>query len=125
MTEIRNQALQTALEYYGAWNDKDLDRVMAVIADDIVCESPGGRIEGASAYREFMGSFFGLLTRARLVAAFGDDETAMLLYDIETAPVPSAPAAEHFTVTGGRISAIRLVFDRVPFQVASAEAAAA
>lgn len=88
MIENHGTALQTVLAYHEAWASKDLEQSMRFIADDIVCEAPAGRIEGAHAYRGFLESFFQLLKRARLVASFGDHETAMLLYDNETVPVP-------------------------------------
>jgi hypothetical protein len=92
---------------------------MSFIADDIVCDAPAGRIEGARAYQGFLESFFQLLKRAKLIASFGDHETAMLLYDNETVPVPSAPAAGYFTVDDGNITRIRFIFDRVPYEAAA------
>ncbi len=50
-------ALETALAYHRAWTSKDLERAMSYIADDIICDAPAGRIEGAAAYRAFMGPF--------------------------------------------------------------------
>jgi hypothetical protein len=119
MAEDQGRALQVALAYYGAWAGKDLDSAMEWIADGIVCDAPAGRIEGAEAYRGFLLSFFKLLKRAELMASFGDDETALLLYDNETVPVPSAPSAAHFTVEGAKITRLRFVFDRVPYEAAA------
>ena len=51
-------------------------------------------------------------------AAFGDDTTAVLVYDTETVPVASAPAAECVTVTDGKITHNRFIFDRAPFDAA-------
>ncbi len=70
--------LQVALAYYEAWTSKDFDRAMSYIADDIVCEAPAGRIEGAEAYRAFMGPFVQILVRAELIAAFGDEDKALV-----------------------------------------------
>jgi ketosteroid isomerase-like protein len=118
MTEITSPALRTALAYYQAWTDHDLDRAMSYIADDIVCDAPAGRLEGAAAYRGFMGPFVQILRAAKLIAAFGDDRTAMIMYDTETVPVPSAPGAECVTVADGKITYSRFVFDRAPFDAA-------
>jgi ketosteroid isomerase-like protein len=111
-------ALDVALAYYDAWTSKDFDRAMTYVADDVVCDAPAGRIEGAAAYREFMGPFVRILERAELLAAFGDDETAVVVYDTATSPVPSAPGAECVTVVDGKIARSRFVFDRLPFQQA-------
>lgn len=41
-----------------------------------------------------MAPFVQILVRAEMIAAFGDDDTAVMAYDTETLPVASAPAAE-------------------------------
>lgn len=111
-------ALVVALAYYRAWTSKDLDEAMTYIADDIVCDAPAGRMVGADAYRAFMGPFVQMLLGAELIAAFGDDETALVMYDTETVPVKSAPGAECVTVRDGKIVTSRFLFDRLPFEVA-------
>ena len=118
MTETASPALRTALAYHQAWTGHDLDQAMSFIADDIVCDAPAGRLEGAAAYRGFMGPFVRILKGARLIAAFGDERTALIMYDTETVPVTSAPAAECVTVADGKIIYSRFIFDRAPFDAA-------
>lgn len=118
MTQTTSPALRTALAYYQAWTSHDLDKAMSYIADDIVCDAPAGRLEGADAYRGFMGPFVQILTGSELLAAFGDEQTALIMYDTETVPVKSAPGAECVTVTDGKITHSRFIFDRVPFDAA-------
>jgi hypothetical protein len=118
MTETTSPALRTALAYHQAWTSHDLDQAMSYIADDIVCDAPAGRLEGADAYRGFMGPFVEILTGSELIGAFGDDRTALIMYDTETVPVKSAPGAEWVTVTDGKITYSRFVFDRAPFDAA-------
>jgi ketosteroid isomerase-like protein len=89
---VSGTALDVALAYYEAWTNKDFERAMTYVADDIVCEAPPGRIEGAPAYRDFMGPFVQILA--------------------------SAPAAECLTVENGKIVRSRFIFDRAPFQAA-------
>ncbi|HEX6352889.1 nuclear transport factor 2 family protein [Actinophytocola sp.] len=115
-------ALRTALAYHQAWTNHDLDTAMTHIADDIVCDAPAGRIEGSEAYRGFMGPFVDILKNATLIAAFGDDDTAVIVYDTESVPVASAPAAECVTVRNGLITYSRFIFDRTPFDAARAAA---
>lgn len=118
MNEEQSSALHVALAYYEAWTGKDVEQAMTYISDDITCDAPAGRIEGADAYRAFMGPFVQMLESSQLIAAFGDDETAMVMYDARTAPVRSAPGAEFLTVKHGKITHSRFVFDRAPFQAA-------
>jgi hypothetical protein len=118
MSELTSLALDIALAYHKAWTSHDLDKAMTYVADDIVCDAPAGRLEGATAYREFMGPFVQILTGSKLIAAFGDDDTALIMYDTETVPVKSAPGAECVTIKDGRITNSRFIFDRAPFDAA-------
>ncbi len=118
MTKIISPALNVALAYHQAWTGHDFELAMTYIAEDIVCDAPAGTITGADAFRGFMGPFAGLLTGSQLVAAFGDDTTALVMYRAHTVRVADAPGAEHITVTNGKITHMRIVFDRLPFDTA-------
>jgi hypothetical protein len=121
MKQNTSVALETALAYYRAWTNHDFDEAMTYVDEDISCEAPAGLIQGAEAFRAFMGPFTQLLTGSELIAAFGDDETALLMYGTETIPVKNAPGAECHTVHDGKITHIRIVFDRLPFEMARAK----
>jgi ketosteroid isomerase-like protein len=118
MTAKSGPALEVALAYYAAWTTKDVDRAMSYIAEDVVCDAPAGRIEGAEAYRAFIEPFTQILTHSQMITAFGDDQTALVMYDTETVPVRSAPGAECVTVKNGKITRSRFLFDRAPFDAA-------
>jgi ketosteroid isomerase-like protein len=118
MTETTSPALRTALAYFEAWTSHDLDKAMEYIAADVVCDAPAGRLEGREAYLGFMRPFVQILTGSAMIAAFGDDKTAVVVYDTETVPVASAPAAECVTVADGKITYSRFIFDRAPFNAA-------
>lgn len=123
MTEIDRTPLQTALAYYQAWTSQDFELAMTYVAEDIVCQAPAGRLDGAQSFREFMGPFSQLVTRSELLASFGDEHVAVLMYDTDTVTVPDAPGAECLTVVNGRISHLRIIFDRLPFAAARQAAA--
>jgi hypothetical protein len=118
MTEPKGPALDVALAYYRAWTGHDLDKAMSYIADDIVCDAPAGRLEGATAYRDFMGPFVQILKGSDLVTAYGDDEKAVVMYNTETVLVKSAPGAECVTVENRKITRSLFIFDRAPFDAA-------
>lgn len=118
MTKLASPACDVARAYFEAWTSHDIDRAMRYIAADIVCEAPAGRLEGAGAYRGFMAPFVQMLTGSRLIAAYGDQTTAVIVYDTQTVLVPSAPAAECVTVSDGKITHSVFIFDRLPFEAA-------
>jgi hypothetical protein len=113
-------ALATALAYHKAWTSHDFELAMTYIADDIVCDAPPGRLEGATAFRDFMGPFVQILREATMIAAFGDDTTALVMYDTKTIPVADAPSAEFVIVDDGKITRMRIIFDSAPFDAARA-----
>ena len=116
MTQHSPAALETALDYHRAWTGGDFDLAMTHIAEDIVCLAPAGRLDGSDAFRAFMGPFARMFTRSELLAAYGDDSTAVLIYDTDTLPVRGAPGAECLRVVDGKIAHMRIIFDRKPFE---------
>jgi hypothetical protein len=111
-------ALKVALAYYEAWTSKDLDAAYSYVAEEIVCDAPAGRIEGKDAYRAFLTPFAGSLLSATLIAAYGDEDKALIMYDTSSALVASGPGAECLTVVDGKITYSRFIFDRLPFAAA-------
>jgi ketosteroid isomerase-like protein len=123
MTSTSTTPLDIVLAYYQSWTGGDMDDAMGHIAEHIVCHAPAGRIDGAEAFRAFMGPFAQILTRAELLAAYGDEHAALLMYDTDTVAVKNAPAAEYHTVIDGKITSLRIIFDRTPFDAARRAAA--
>ncbi|WP_116950676.1 nuclear transport factor 2 family protein [Jiangella endophytica] len=113
-------ALDVALAYHHAWAGGDLEAALRHVADDVVCEAPPGRLEGIAAYRAFLEPYVTQLVSATLIAAFGDDDTALVMYDSVTQLVARAPGAECVRVADGRIVHSWFVFDRAPFMAARA-----
>ncbi len=64
-------------------------------------DSSGSRKRVRSDSGPSWGSFAKNVTRSELLAAFGDDTTAVLVYDTATIPVSSAPGAEYLQVSAG------------------------
>lgn len=108
-------ALAVALAYHRAWTSKDLNEALRHVTDDIVCDAPSGQLRGIDQYRPFLANFVPIVTGYDLIAALGDAETAVLVYDLHTVPVSSSLICECFTVKDGRITRNRLIFDQTPF----------
>lgn len=69
-----------ALAYHRAWTSGDLDGAMAHVADGFVCRAPDGEITGKDAYHGYLRDFLQIMTGLTDVAAFGDQEQALLFY---------------------------------------------
>lgn len=114
-------ALDIALAYHRTWSQDAFDRAMAYIAPDIAVQTPAGPLQGGEAFRGFMGQFAATVEATELLAAYGDDARALVVYDTRTPDVPSAPGAELVTVRDGRIRTMRILFDQLPFALAAGE----
>jgi hypothetical protein len=115
MTNNGSPALQIALAYHEAWKNHDHATAMKVVADSVVSETPFGLIEGSAALHKSETEFAGMLKGATMVAAFGDERTALLMYYTHTHPVPSVLSAKHFTVEDGKITGVKALFDKSVF----------
>ncbi|MEJ7634017.1 nuclear transport factor 2 family protein [Aeromicrobium sp.] len=111
-------ALDIARRYFEAWSGGEFDRAMELVAADITCHSPAGLVVGAEAFRAFMGPFAGMAQSTSLLAAYGDRVNAVLVYNTATPAVPEAPGAEWHRIADGRIAELRIIFDRLPFDLA-------
>jgi len=80
--------------------------------------STAGTDRGERTVSSVLGTFLAHLTNSEVIAAFGDDDTALLMYDAHSTLVASALTAEWFAITEGKISQSRIIFDRVPFDAA-------
>jgi hypothetical protein len=118
MNKPHSPALQTALAYYDAWRSRDHSTAMNVVADTVVADTPFGRLEGGAALHQSETEFANILTGATLIASFGDEDTALLLYNTHTLPVPSVLSAKYLVVEDGKMTAIKGLFDRSVFEEA-------
>lgn len=104
-------AVAVAVALVEAFGKHDMATVARLLADDVVFESPRVRITGAEAVLEAMGEFARAVTGTTVIDAFGDDERAMVMYDVETGPFGTLRAVDHLVVRDGRITSDVLVFD--------------
>ena len=114
-TETTGKALSVARIYVNAIANKDVEKILSVSADDIICSSPIGRLQGIAAFRGFHEGFARMIKKVTVLAAFGDDERAVIVYNAETHPVASAITAELIVVKNGKIASTEVIYDSAPF----------
>jgi hypothetical protein len=115
MIEANRKALAIAQPYVNAIANKNVDAIIAVSADGVVCTSPIGRIIGTQKFREFHHGFARMIKKVTVLAAYGDDEQAVIIYNAETHPVPNAVIAELIKVENGKIVSTDVIYDATPF----------
>jgi ketosteroid isomerase-like protein len=114
-THSNGRALQIAKTYVEAIASKNVDAIISVSADDVVCASPIGRIAGTQKFREFQDGFARMIKSVTILAAYGDDEQAVVVYNADTHPVANAVVAELLKVKNGKIASTEVIYDAAPF----------
>ncbi|ACT08038.1 hypothetical protein Dd1591_3218 [Dickeya chrysanthemi Ech1591] len=115
MTKMSNGALDIARNYVAAMAKKEIDAIVSMSAENIVCSSPIGQLVGIERFQAFQEGFAKMIVNLTLLAAYGDDEQAIVVYEVETHPVPHSVVAERLTVREGKITATTVIYDATPF----------
>jgi len=104
-------ALAVARAYHRAWTSRNFDDARGYLAPDLKTDVPINSYTGRDDFAAAVATFGSLADRVELLAEFGTDNQALLLYDMHTQPLGRFRVAEHFTVDGGLIRQIRHVHD--------------
>ncbi|GLW38862.1 hypothetical protein Pcaca04_27980 [Pectobacterium carotovorum subsp. carotovorum] len=115
MSSTTKTASEIAHAYVNAIAAKDVEKIVAISASDVVCTSPLGQIKGLDRFRDFQEGFAKMITNVTILAVHGDDSQAVVVYDAETYPVPHAVVAELIRVKNGKIVSTDVIYDGTPF----------
>ena len=101
-----------------AWTSRDMDTAARYIADDVIFDGPLGHADGKKAYIEGLNGIAQAvaLTGVKIIAAFGDDTQALIMYDLITDRFGALTCAKLFTLRDGKITLDRLTFDSYPLR---------
>ncbi len=113
-----SEPLDVALAYHRAWTSNRIGDAINLVAPGIECDLPTGHMQGLDQYRPFLANFAPTVTGYDMIAALGDEQTAVLVYALHTVRVSSGLVCECFTVTDGQITRNRLIFDQTPYTAA-------
>jgi ketosteroid isomerase-like protein len=106
-----SQPADIAVAYLEAFGSRDMTAAAGYIAGDIEFESPRGKLAGAASYLAAVGEFAQAVHGVDIIAVLGDDDRAMVMYDMKTGPFGTLRAADYFVVRDGKITSDLLVFD--------------
>jgi hypothetical protein len=67
VAETKTETMTLTREWYDAFQRVELDRWNAIIADDVLINSPAGNMSGLDAFKEFAVTFTGLGKRIDLI----------------------------------------------------------
>ena len=99
-----------ARAFTAAWTGHDLDTAANFVAAAVTFDGPLSHSTGKEAYLQGLAAFARTVTGATILAAFGDDTRALIMYDV-TGPFGTLTCAELLAVRDSKIHADRLTFD--------------
>jgi SnoaL-like protein len=103
--------VDVAIAFTQAWTSHDMTGAARYVAQHVAFEGPMTQAAGVQAYIEGLTRFAQTVTGLKILAALGDDQRAMIMYDVITVPFGTLRAAEHLVIRDGKITHDRLVFD--------------
>lgn len=115
MTNTNAQALEIARSYVEAIANRDISAILSISAEDVVCTSPIGQMTGLDQFRAFHDGFARMLTNLTILAVYGNEEQAAVVYDAETHPVPHSLVAELIKIKDGKLASTDVIYDATPF----------
>ena len=108
-------AAQVAEEFFDAWTGKDFERARGYLHDDLSFEGPIDSFSDADSYLASLQQLSQILVGAKKRKVFVDADDVCVIYDLETAPVPTSRTCEWYTLRDGKIASVSVVFDARPF----------
>lgn len=101
--------------YHQAWTRGDVDRAMTYMAQDVRCYAPDEAVTTKADWHEYLARFVPMLISAPEHTRIVDGDRVALWYFPQTAVTTTTLASELFTVQDGRITEVRLAFDRLGY----------
>ena len=113
---MNNDNIVSALAYYKAFEDKDLQSIAKHLHPDVQFVAPMGESKGRDAVVEAAKRLVSLIKSIDVRAKFASGDQVALIYDMHlTAPVDVCPTAVLMTFKDGLIARTELYYDARPF----------
>jgi ketosteroid isomerase-like protein len=113
-----SDAAAVARRYHDAWTAGDFATATGLLAGNLTVETPVNDYPTAESFAAALRSFGAMVVSVELLAAMGDGDEAMLLYDLHADRLGTLRVAEHFTAADGKITRIRQIHDTAAVRAA-------
>lgn len=103
--------------YLDAWQDRDFPAMRRLVADDLRFTGPIDTFDQADPHHAAIKDLSDQVDRVQIDRLWSDGPDVLAWYTLHTTIAKPAPVAEWYRVSGGRITAIKVVFDARLFTV--------
>ena len=106
-----SRPLDVALAFTKAWTSHDMARAATFVSEDVVFEGPLQQSTGSGPYLKGLTGLSRDMQDCSILAAYGDEDQALVMYDLITRTYGVLTCAKLFTVREGKIVRDKLTFD--------------
>jgi limonene-1,2-epoxide hydrolase len=106
---------EIARAFTQAWTRGDMETAADYLADDVTFDGPINHSRGKQEYIAGLSAFAQRASDLNILAVLGDDDQAMIMYELTTGP-HRATYVERLTLHDGKIQTDRLIFDSYPMR---------
>jgi ketosteroid isomerase-like protein len=106
---------ETVEQYFNAWTSKDFEKARSLLHDDLSFKGPIETLDNADALIESIKGLAQIVTGAERRGLLEQGDQVVVIYDLHTVPIATAPVAEWYTVQDGKIASMHAFFDARPF----------
>lgn len=100
-----------AATYIEAWKAADVDRLRAILADDVSFRGPLAQVQGADEYADSIRGLFGATEKLIVHKVWVDGDDVLTWFDLHMPGAPPAPVAQWCHVRGGLVARVQVTFD--------------
>lgn len=100
-----------AAAYLVAWRPADVDRLRAVLADDVSFHGPLAQVDGADAYADSIRGLFAATEKLVVHRVWVDGDDVLTWFDLHMPGAPPAPVAQWCHVRNGQVKRVQVTFD--------------
>jgi hypothetical protein len=104
-----------ASTYFDAWKAKDFTTMQTLLADEVTFRGPFGTADGVEECLKGLQLMSEMITDIVIEKIFVDGPDVLTWYDLHTTKADPVPTVNWSHLEGGKITAIRALFDPRPF----------
>jgi hypothetical protein len=112
----KSMPLDVARNYYNSWTSKNFEEAGRYLVEDLRIIVPINHYASKQSFMDAVKYTAGLVTGVEMISSFGDENEAVLIYDMNINSYGKLRVAEHFKVRYGKITQLCQIHDTAPFR---------
>jgi ketosteroid isomerase-like protein len=108
---MRTDPKTIAATYFAAWEAADVQRLRAILAEEVSFDGPLAQVQGADAYAESIRGLFKATEKLVVHKVWVDGDDVLTWFDLHMPEAPPTPVAQWCRVRDGKVKRVQVTFD--------------